>query len=79
MQERILAFGRHYTWVDPAGLTYLKKRLTQAPRDASNALQLVTQYGRTREQQERAIAALEFKCDVLWSMLDAIHHAHTKG
>lgn len=79
MQERILAFGRHYTWVDSAGLTYLKTRLTQAPRDASNALQLVTQYCRTREQQERAIAALEFKCDVLWSMLDAIHHAHTKG
>ena len=75
MQERILAFERHYSWMDPAGLTYLKTRLTQAPRDATNALQLVTQYCRTYEQQEKAIAALTFKCDVLWSMLDAIHHA----
>jgi len=22
------------------------------------------------------VRALEFKCDVLWSMLDAIHHAY---
>src|SRR6266705_1298617 len=75
MQERITAFERHYTWVGPAGLTYLKTRLTQAPRDATYALDLVTRYCQTREQQQRAIAALEFKCDVLWSMLDAIHHA----
>ncbi len=76
MQERIKAFESHYTWVAPAGLTYLRTRLIQAPRDATYALGLVTQYCRTREQQERAIAALEFKCDVLWSMLDAIQHAN---
>src|SRR5215469_2360197 len=75
MQERIAAFERHYTWVAPAGLTYLKTRLTQAPRDAAYALDLVTRYCQTLEQQQRAIAALEFQCDVLWSMLDAIHHA----
>jgi pyrroloquinoline-quinone synthase len=75
MQERIAAFERHYTWVDPKGLTYLKTRLQQAPRDANYALELVTEYCRTREQQERALVALEFKCDVLWSMLDSIQHA----
>jgi pyrroloquinoline-quinone synthase len=75
MKERIAAFERHYTWVDPSGLSYLRTRLIQAPRDASQALELVVQYCRTREQQERAIAAVTFKCDVLWSMLDAIHHA----
>jgi pyrroloquinoline-quinone synthase len=79
MQERIAAFERHYTWIDPTGLTYLKTRLTQAPRDASYALSLVTRYCHTREQQERAIDALKFKCDVLWSMLDAIHHAAKYG
>jgi len=78
MSERIAAFERSYTWVDPAGLAYFKARLQQAPRDATYALELVTQYCRTREQQERAIAALSFKCDVLWSMLDAIHHAYTQ-
>ena len=78
MSERIAAFERSYTWVDPAGLAYFKARLQQAPRDATYALELVTQYCRTREQQERAIAALSFKCDVLWSMLDAIHHAYAQ-
>jgi pyrroloquinoline-quinone synthase len=78
MSERIAAFERYYTWVDPAGLAYFKARLQQAPRDATYALELVTRYCRTREQQERAIAALSFKCDVLWSMLDAIHHAYTQ-
>jgi pyrroloquinoline-quinone synthase len=78
MSERIAAFERYYTWVDPAGLAYFKARLQQAPRDATYALELVTQHCRTREQQERAIAALSFKCDVLWSMLDAIHHAYAQ-
>ena len=78
MSERIAAFERSYTWVDPAGLAYFKARLQQAPRDATYALELVTQYCRTREQQERAIAALSFKCDVLWSMLDAIQHAYAQ-
>jgi pyrroloquinoline-quinone synthase len=78
MSERIAAFERSYTWVDPAGLAYFKARLQQAPRDATYALELVTQHCRTREQQERAIAALSFKCDVLWSMLDAIHHAYAQ-
>jgi len=32
----------------------------------------------TREQQGKAIAALSFKCDVLWSMLDAIERAGAK-
>jgi pyrroloquinoline-quinone synthase len=75
MRERLAAFERHYTWVDPAGLAYFKARLTQAPRDAAYALDLVIHYCTTREQQERTVAALAFKCDVLWSMLDAIHHA----
>jgi len=32
----------------------------------------------TREQQDAAVAALAFKCDVLWSMLDAIDY-HGRG
>jgi pyrroloquinoline-quinone synthase len=75
MKERITAFERSYSWVDGAGLAYFRSRLTQAPRDATHALELVKQYCTTRPQQERAIAALAFKCDVLWSVLDTIHHA----
>jgi len=75
MKERLDAFEQRYDWIDSHGLTYLRNRLTQAPRDSEHALDVVTQYCRTVEQQERAIAALVFKCNVLWSMLDAIQHA----
>jgi pyrroloquinoline-quinone synthase len=44
----------------------------QAPRDSAHALEVVTEHCRTPEQQAAALAALSFKCDVLWSMLDAI-------
>jgi pyrroloquinoline-quinone synthase len=74
MSERIAAFERHYPWVEPEGLEYFRSRLTLAPRDAAHAIDLVTTYCTTREQQEGAIRALAFKCDVLWSMLEAIHH-----
>jgi pyrroloquinoline-quinone synthase len=76
MAERLAAFERHYPWIDPRGLAYFRARLTQAPRDATHALEVVTEYCRSPDEQERAIAALSFKCDVLWSMLDAIDHAY---
>ena len=76
MAERLAAFERHYTWIDPGGLTYFRARLTQAPRDSEHALQVVTEHCRTSEAQAAAVAALSFKCDVLWSMLDAIDRAH---
>jgi pyrroloquinoline-quinone synthase len=76
MRERIDAFERHYTWIQPKGLRYFTSRLTQAPRDAGDALDLVVAHCMTREQQERALAALTFKTDVLWSLLDAIHQAY---
>jgi pyrroloquinoline-quinone synthase len=75
MAERLAAFERHYTWIDPQELTYFRARLTQAPRDSAHALQVVTEHCRTPEQQAAALAALSFKCDVLWSMLDAIDRA----
>ncbi|GAC1357597.1 MAG: pyrroloquinoline-quinone synthase PqqC [Herpetosiphon sp.] len=78
MSERIAAFEKYYTWVDPAGLAYFRARLTQAPRDATHALELVRQHCTTRHQQDQALAALGFKCDVLWSLLDAIHHAYAE-
>jgi pyrroloquinoline-quinone synthase len=72
MAERLAAFERYYPWIDPAGLAYFRARLTQAPRDSEHALEVVTQFCRTPAEQAAAVAALEFKNDVLWSMLDAI-------
>ena len=76
MAERLAAFERFYTWIDPAGLAYFRTRLTQAPRDSEHALEVVTEHCRTREAQAAAVAALSFKCDVLWSMLDAVERAY---
>jgi pyrroloquinoline-quinone synthase len=72
VSERLAAILTHYAWIVPDGLQYFRNRLSQAPRDADYALALVKTRATTREAQERAVAALEFKCDVLWSLLDAI-------
>jgi pyrroloquinoline-quinone synthase len=75
MRNRIAAFEQHYPWVEEEGLRYFRSRLTQAPRDSEHALELVFQYCRTRALQEEAVAALDFKCDVLWEQLNAIEQA----
>jgi pyrroloquinoline-quinone synthase len=76
MAERLAAFELRYPWIDRQALAYFRARLTQAPRDSEHALEVVTQYCRTPDQQAAAVAALSFKCDVLWSMLDAIDQAY---
>ncbi len=76
MAERLAAFERYYTWIDPDELTYFRSRLTQAPRDSKHGLEVVREHCVTAESQAGALAALSFKCDVLWSMLDAIDQAY---
>lgn len=76
MAERLSAFERHYTWIDPAALAYFRARIDQAPRDSEHGLEVVREHSVTAESQAAAIAALSFKCDVLWSMLDAIDQAY---
>ncbi len=76
MATRLAAFEKHYRWIDASGLDYFRRRVTQARRDSNEALEITIEYCRTRELQEAAFQALKFKCDVLWSMLDAIHLAY---
>ena len=76
MADRVAAFEQHYTWIAPDGLAYFRARLEQAPRDSEHALEVVTQYCRTPLDRDAAVAALSFKCDVLWSIMDAIDQAH---
>ncbi|MFJ9866861.1 pyrroloquinoline-quinone synthase PqqC [Streptomyces sp. NPDC101165] len=75
MRRRIEAFERHYPWIAAEGLGYFRTRVDQGRRDSTEALDLVLQWARTRTDQEKALAALSFKCDVLWSLLDAVQHA----
>lgn len=74
MRTRIEAFKRHYGWIDPSGLDYFEGRVTQGRRDSTEALDLVLRWASTPEDQDRAAAALAFKCDLLWALLDAVEH-----
>ena len=76
MTSRLAAFEKFYGWIDPHGLDYFRRRVTQARRDSDEALTITLEYCNTPDLQQEAVHALEFKCDVLWSMLDAIHHAY---
>jgi pyrroloquinoline-quinone synthase len=78
IRVRVDALEEHYPWIDPAGLDYFRARLHQAPRDAQYALDVVVERCRTREQQDRAVAALAFKCDLLWAQLEAIERGDTQ-
>ncbi len=72
MAERLAAFRRHYTWVPDWAFDYFQSRVTQARIDSDEALALTLRWCDTPALQQRAVDALRFKCDVLWSMLDAI-------
>lgn len=74
MRMRIDAFKEHYGWIEPEGLEYFQGRVSQGQQDSTEALGLVLRWARTREDQERALAALAFKCDLLWALLDAVDH-----
>ena len=79
MEARLAAFEKFYTWIDPSGLDYFRRRVTQARCDSSEALEITTEHCKTREMQNAAVHALAFKCDVLWSMLDSIHDAYGRN
>jgi pyrroloquinoline-quinone synthase len=78
IKVRLAALEKHYPWIDPDGLQYFRDRLVLAPRDAQYALGLVVERCVTREQQERAVAALKFKTEVLWAQLEAIEQGDTQ-
>jgi pyrroloquinoline-quinone synthase len=75
MAHRIAAWQRHYPWIKPEGYTYFSTRIPVVDRDSEYTLGLVLDHCVTREQQDQAVAALSFKCDVLRAMLDAIANA----
>lgn len=77
IKVRIDALERHYPWIERSGLDYFRERLTLAPRDAQQALDLVLERCTRRDQQAAAVDALKFKCDLLWAQLDAIERGRT--
>jgi pyrroloquinoline-quinone synthase len=74
--ERVEGMLSGYDFVSRETLAYFGARMTQAPRDADFALRYCIQTAKTRDEQDACIAALTFKCNVLWAMLDALYHAY---
>lgn len=74
--ERVEGMLSGYDFVSRETLSYFGARLTQAPRDADFALRYCIETAKTRYEQDACIAALTFKCNVLWAMLDALTHAY---
>jgi len=71
-RNRLAGWPQHYPWIEPAGLEYFRSRLSQARRDVEHGLEVTLAHFNTRPLQQRALEILQFKLDVLWSMLDAI-------
>ncbi|HWW47131.1 MAG TPA: pyrroloquinoline-quinone synthase PqqC [Xanthobacteraceae bacterium] len=78
-EERISGMLAHYDFVNPEIMSYFKRRLEQAPRDADFALDYVRRNARTQTEREAVCNALIFKTNVLWAQLDALHHAYVDG
>ena len=74
--ERLDGMLRSYEFVTSETLAYFTARPPQARQDSDFALAYVTGNAKTPEQQQQVLAALEFKCGVLWAMLDALYLAY---
>ncbi len=75
-RERLAQWPRHYPWMDPGGFEYFRIRLGEAHRDVEHGLAITLAEFTSAEQQKRALDIVQFKLDVLWSMLDAMTLAY---
>jgi pyrroloquinoline-quinone synthase len=71
-QQRLAGWPEHYPWIAPAGLAYFRNRVSQARRDVEQGLAVTLAHFNTAALQQRALAVLQFKLDVLWAMNDAL-------
>ena len=71
-QDRLANWPHHYGWIEPEGLQYFRSRISLAQRDVVHGLQVTLDHFTTANLQQRALTILQFKLDVLWSMMDAI-------
>ena len=78
-EERISGMLAHYDFINPNIMSYFKRRMEQAPRDANFALDFVKRHAKTPEEREAVCNALIFKTNVLWVQLDALYHAYVDG
>jgi pyrroloquinoline-quinone synthase len=76
LSVRIAAWQQHYPWVDADGLAYFRARVSQASHDSREALDFVLSRAVSAEEQDRCVAALTRKTEILWHILDCLYAAH---
>jgi hypothetical protein len=76
ISERLEGMLKSYDFVSADTLAYFSKRPPLAQRDADFALDYVKRNAKTPDAQQAVLKGLEFKCEVLWAMLDALYHAY---
>jgi pyrroloquinoline-quinone synthase len=75
-KKRLQSWPEHYPWIDEEGYNYFRKRLSEARRDVRHGLNITLDFFDSRDLQDRALKILQFKLDILWSMLDAMQMAY---
>jgi pyrroloquinoline-quinone synthase len=75
MVARLQAWERHYPWVR-CDLAYFRSRVPRARRDGAEALAYVLDGASSGTLQDRCVAALVAKTEVLWELLDALYDAY---
>ncbi|GGP60004.1 pyrroloquinoline-quinone synthase PqqC [Saccharothrix coeruleofusca] len=78
MARRLADMRERYPWIAEDGFAYFTSRLAVVADEGKSTLDIVVRHCRTREQQDAAVAALAFKCDVLRAILDAVDY-HASG
>ena len=76
MSRRIQAWEEHYPWVDKEMLAYFRSRVPRAARDSQEAISFVVAHATSFELQERCVAALIRKTEILWHLLDCVQAAY---
>jgi len=72
MSKRIAAWEKHYPWVRADVLEYFRTRVPRARHDAEQAIGFVCANATTYELQEKCVAALVRKTEILWHILDCL-------
>jgi len=75
-QHRLDNWPVIYPWIDAKGYDYFRQRLREARRDVQHGLEVTLDYFRTRTEQNTALNILQFKLDILWTMLDSMWMAY---
>lgn len=75
-KSRLENWPQHYDWIKPEGYHYFRSRLSQARRDVDHGLELALDHFTTGESQQKMLNILQFKLDILWTMLDVMMLAY---